>query len=238
MAYSPPRLLVGPNDWDNAMATDYGINFNSVSGQVAAASATNPGGRSGWFFTTTSLVATAGTAGDFNSSSDFTPSHILTDASADAFVTPRIFGGYDQFQRVSDILGYQATKLRMDAFAAFTVNSANETASYFGFCAPGTTDAAAAGGGPCIRSGGTGSTFFLTSDNGSDGGGNVDTAWHRWRIDINSTNAEWFDDIAAAGTMASRGTITTEADIWPLSWKMIVTTTNRIGISWVRISYL
>ena len=232
------RVYVGPYDFDNASATDYGINFNGTSNQVAAASATNPYGLSGSGFTTTSLVATPGTAGDFQSSSDFTPTHILTDASADAFVTPRIFGGYDQFQRVADVLGYLPTTLRLDAYAAFTVASANETASFFGFVAPATTDAAAAGAGPCIRSGGTASTFFLTSDNGSDAGGNIDTAWHRWRINITSATAEWFDDIAAAGTLASRGTITTEADIWPLSFKMIVTTTNRIGLSWFKISYL
>lgn len=237
MGVASRRRHVGPRDFDNAAATDYWINFTSDANQVAAAGATTPYGLSGWGFVTTSLVATAGTAGDFNSSSDHTPSHILTDASADAFVTPRMFGGYDQFQRVSTVLGYVPTKLCYEVYAAFTVASANETASFFGFVAPATTDAAAAGGGPCIRSGGTASTFFLTSDNGSDAGANIDTAWHRWRVDCDATNAEWFTDIATPGTMASHGTIAIEADIWPLAWKMIVTTTNRIGISWLHIWY-
>ena len=231
------RLLVGPYDFANPGATDYGINFDGQANQVAAASATNPYGLSGYGFTTTSLVATPGTAGDFRSGTDFTPTHVLTDASADAFVTPRIFMGYDQFQRVADVLGYLPTKFQLDAYAAFTVASAAETTSFFGMVAPAVTDAAAAGGGGAIRSNGTASTFFLTSDNGSDAGANIDTAWHRWRIVWGDSTVEWFSDIATPGTLASHGTITTETDIYPLSFKMIVSTTNRIGLSWVRMSY-
>ena len=239
MAYSPRRLLVGPRDFDNAQATDYGINFSGVAGQVAAASATNPHGLSGWGFTTTSLVATPGTAGDFNASGDHTPSHILTDAASDAFVTPRIFGGYDQFQRVSDVLGYAATELVVDVYAAFTVASAAEVGTFMGMVAPAVTDSSAAGSGGAIHSAGGASTFMLTSDNGSDAGANVDNGWHRWRTVYGTTNTEWFTDIATPGTLASHGTITTEADIWPLAWKLIVVAagTNRIGVSWLRISY-
>lgn len=237
MALLQRRVHVGPRDWDNGAATDYWLNFNGAANQVAAASATNPGGLSGWFYTTTSLVATPGTAGDLNASGDVTPSHILTNAAADAFVTPRIFGGYDQFQRVADVLGYAPTELVVDQYAAFTVASANETTSFFGLCAPATTDISAAGGGGGIHSGGTASTFFLTSDNGSDAGASIDTSWHKWRIIFGSSTTEWFDDIATPGTLASRGTITTETDIWPLAYKMIVSTTNRIGLSWVHIWY-
>jgi len=236
MAYSPPRVHVGPHDWDNGAATDYWINFNAAANQVAAAAATNPGGLSGWFHTTTSLVATAGTAGDMNVSTDFTPSHILTDAANDAFVSPRIFGGYDQFQRVADILGYAPTKIRLDAYAAFTVNTANETTSFFGLCAPATTDTAAAGGGGGIHSDGT--NFKLTSDLGTDAGAAKDNLWRKWRIEYGPTNTEWFLDATPSGTLTSQGTITTELDIWPLSFKMIVGTTNRIGLSWVHIGYV
>lgn len=232
MAYSPVRRVhVGPRDFDNGAATDYWINFNAAANQVAAASATNPGGLPGWFYTATSLVATAGTAGDFNASGDFTPSHILTDASADAFVTPRIFGGYDQFQRVSDVLGYAATELVVDQYAAFTAASFDESTSFFGLVAPSVTDLTAAGSGGGIKTDGT--NFRLVSDNGTDTGLASDTAWRKWRIVYGSTNTEWFT--GAAHT--SQGTITTEADIWPLSYKMIVGASNRIGISWVHIFY-
>ena len=239
MALQQKRVHVGPRDFDNGAATDYWINFSGVAGQVAAASATNPHGLSGWGFTTTSLVATPGTAGDLNVSSDFTPTHILTDASGDAFVTPRIFGGYDQFQRAADVLGYVPTSLILDVYAAFTVSSANETTSGFGMLAPATTDFAAAGSGGGITSNGT--NFLLTSDNGSDAGSAVAATWRKWRIQYGTsaglTTTEWFNDIVAPGTLASQGTVTTELDIWPLAFKMIVATTNRIGLSWVHLWY-
>lgn len=237
MALVQKRVHVGPRDFDNGAATDYWLNFNAATTQVAAASASNPYGLSGWGFTTTSLVATAGTAGDLNASGDFTPSHILTDAASDAFVTPRIFGGYDQFQRVADVLGYAPTELVVDQYAAFTVSSANETGSFFGLCAPAVTDITAAGGGCGIRSDGT--NFLLASDTGSDAGSLVAATWRKWRIVVGSTNTEWFTDIAAPGTLASHGTISTETDIWPLAYKMIVVAagTNRIGISWIHIWY-
>lgn len=236
MAYSPKRVHVGPHDFDNGAATDYWVNFNASANQVAAASATNPGGLSGWFHTTTSLVATAGTAGDLDSYADHTPSHILTDASADAFVTPRIFGGADQFDRVTDVLGYRPTMLRADVYAAFTVNTANEATSFFGFCAPATTDITAAGGAAGIHSDGT--NFKLSSDNGTDAGAAKDNLWRKWRINIGASTTEWFMDTTPSGTLTSQGTITTETDIFPVSFKMIVSTTNRIGISWIHISYV
>lgn len=237
MALVTKRVHVGPHDFSNGAATDYWINFNGNTNQTAAASATNPHGHSGWGFTTTSLVGTAGTAGDLNSSTDFTPSHILTDAASDAFVTPRMFGGYDQFQRVADVLGYAPTELVVDQYAAFTVSSANEVGSFFGLCTPAVVDASAAGSAGCIRSNGT--NFVLTSDNGADTGSLVAATWRKWRIVYGTTNTEWFTDIAAPGTLASHGTITTETDIWPLAYKMIVVAagTNRIGISWIHIWY-
>lgn len=241
MALIQKRVHVGPHDLDNGAATDYWWNFQGTTNQTAAAGATTPYGLSGWGHTTTSLAQTAGTAGDLDSYADHTPSHILTDAAADAFVTPRIFGGADQFDRVAQVLGYRPTSLIVDTYAAFTVATAAETTSFFGLCAPATTDIAAAGGGGGIRSNGTASTFFLTSDNGSDAGANIDNLWRRWRIQFGTsaglTTTEWFMDTTPSGTLTSQGTITTETDIWPLSYKMIVATTNRIGISWIHIFY-
>ena len=234
MARQQQRVHVGPYDFSNGAATDYWIQFNGVANQTAAAAATNPGGLSGWLFTTTSLVPTSGTAGDFNSSTDFTPSHSLTDGTADIFATPRIFGGYDQMQRVKDVLGYAPTELVVDQYAAFTVASANEVSTYFGLInSTGAADGAGSGG--CILSDGT--NFRLVSDLGNDAGALIDNGWHLWRILYGSTNTEWFDDIATPGTLASRGTITTEADIWPLAYVFRASTTNRVGVSWLHIFY-
>ena len=238
MSFQNRRVMVGPRDWDNVLATDYGVNFLDLSPQVAAASASSPYGLSGWGHVTTALTTTANGTGNFNSSANFDPTFLNMGAAADAFVTPSMFGGYDQFQRVGDVLLYLPTTIVVDVYAQFNTASANETTSFFGLCAPAVTDMAAAGGGGGIRSGGTASTFFLTSDNGSDAGAAIDTSWHRWRIVYGSTNTEWFDDIATPGTLASRGTITTEINIWPLSFKALVGATNRIRISWFHISYV
>jgi hypothetical protein len=220
------------------MATDYWWNFTGNTNQVAAAGATTPYGLSGWGQTTTSLVATDGTAGDLNASGDFTPSHILTNATADTFITPRMFGGYDQFQRVSDVLGYVPTGLILDYYSAWTVHTTNETVAFIGMTSPACVDAAAAGSGGCVTSNAT--NFVLVSDNGSDAGALVATTWHRTRIQYGTaaglTTTEWFTDLAVAGTLASHGTITTELDIWPLSFKAFVGT-NDFGISWVHLWY-
>ena len=237
MALQQRRVHVGPHDLDNGAATDYWWNFTGTTNQTAAAAATNPAGLSGWLHTTTSLVQTAGTAGDLDSYADHTPSHILTDAASDAFVTPRIFGGADQFDRVADVLGYRPTILRCDVYAAFTVNTANEATSFFGFCAPAVTDITAAGGAAGIHSDGT--NFKLSSDNGTDAGAAKDNLWRKWRIDLGpTTTTTWYMDATPSGTLTSQGTITTETDIFPVSWKMIVSTTNRIGISWIHVSYV
>ena len=241
MALQQRRVHVGPHDLDNGAATDYWWNFQGTTNQTAAAGATTPYGLSGWGHTTTSLVQTPGTAGDLDSYSDHTPSHILTDAASDAFVTPRIFGGADQFDRVADVLGYRPTSLIVDTYAAFTVNTANEVGSFFGLCAPAVTDMTAAGGGGGIISDGT--NFVLKSDNGSDAGAAKDNLWRKWRIQFGTsaglTTTEWFMDTTPSGTLTSQGTITTETDIWPLAYKMIVVAagTNRIGISWIHIYY-
>ena len=229
MAYSPPRVHVGPRDWDNAAATDYWLNANSLSGQTSAASATNPYGLSGWGWTTTSLTVVAGGTGDLNSSGDVDPTAIGTDAANDTLVSPKIFGGYDQFQRVSEILGYTPTILRLKAYARFSTASANETTSGIGFMTG--TDFAAAGSVGGWTSNGT--NFFLTSDNGSDSGAAIDTSWHTFQLDVGpTTTTTWYLD------GSSQGTITTETDIYPTRFKLIAGTTNRVQLSWLHILYV
>ena len=223
------RVHVGPRDWDNGGATDYWLSAASLSGQIAAASATNPYGLSGWGWTTTSLLASGTTTGDFNSSGDQDQNHIRLDASADQLLSMDIFGGYSNLQRASKVLGYVPTKLVMEAHAQFNVDSANETTTFIGFATG--TDAAAAGGAGAIRSGGVASTYFLTSDLGSDAGAAIDTLFHTWKIQVDATNTEWFID------GVSQGTITTETDIWPQPFNMIAGTTNRIALGWLHIWY-
>ena len=228
MALTQRRVHVGARDWDNAAATDYWLNANGLSGQTSAASATNPYGLSGWSWTTTSLTVVTGGTGDLNSSGDVDPVAFGTNAANDALRSPKLFGGYDQFQRVADILGYSPTILRAVMYARFSTIGANENTTGFGFMTG--TDFTAAGSVAGIISDNT--NFLLKSDNGSDTGAAKDTSWHKFQIDVGGTNTEWFID----GT--SQGTITTETDIYPTQFKLIAGTTNRVQLSWLHILYV
>ena len=231
MALLNRRVHVGPHDWDNGGATDYWLQ-PLISGQVAVASATNPFGLSGWGWVTTALTVVAGTAGDLNSSGDYTPTAINFNSAADLLQSARIFGGYDQFQRVSDILLYTPTLLVCDFYAAFSTITANETTTFVGMSG-NITDAAAAASAGCITASGAAppTNFFLTSDTGSDQGAAIDAAWHRFRIEYGTTNTEWFID------GVSQGTIVTEIDIWPVNFVGFAGATNRMSLGWTHIYY-
>jgi hypothetical protein len=178
------------------------------------------------------MGATAGAAGDFNSSGDFTPTFIAFDAGADQLRSARLFGGYDQFQRVAEILLYVPTLFVCEFYMAWPTHTNNDTTTYIGLHSNG-SDAAGAGSVACITASGAAppTNFFLTSDNGSDSGIAVDTAWHRYKIEVGSATTEWFVD------GASQGTITTEADIWPTSFTGYVGGSNRMSLGWVHLFY-
>lgn len=225
----PGGIVTDPRGWASASGYEFWIVPGNAD-LITAMGATNDG-LDGYGWTATSLIITEGTAGDFLSSADVTPTHLTANANLDALVSPRIFGSYDHGLQAARWLGYTPTKLTLEMYAAFPTNTANETTSFIGLVAPSVTDAAAAGGGGAIRSGGTASTFFLTSDLGSDAGAAIDAAWHLFRIEYGLTTTEWFID------GVSQGTITTEADIWPLAFKLYAATTNRPALAWARIFY-
>ena len=128
---------------------------------------------------------------------------------------------------------YAPTILVCDFFAAFSTITANETATGIGMTGANAVDAAAAGSAGCITASGAAppTTFFLTSDLSSDAGSAINTSWHKFRIEYGSSTTEWFIDAV------SQGTITTETDIWPVSFTMFSTTTNRIDLAWAHIWY-
>lgn len=224
------RVHVGPHDWARVPATDYWLVPNDAN-LFAALSATNGLGLPGFGWTTTSLLFTAGTAGDFLTSGDDDFPRIGTDASADELISPRIFGGYQAGRIYQEIMGALPTKLIAEFYAQFSVVTGIETTTYIGFATAANVDAAAAGCGGAIASAlGAGAAVRLVSDNDIDNSiNNTDTSWHLWRIEVSSATTEWFiDDV-------SQGTITTEADIWPLSFKMRSGTTNRIHLAWLHI---
>lgn len=225
----PGGIITNPRWWASAWGYEYWTLFGHADWITVMSSSNNGGSGYGW--TMTSLGVTEGSAGDFLSQADHTPTFCLFNAASDALVSPRVFGSYDAGIMAQRFLGYPPTTLTLEFYAAFTTASANETTTFIGMVAPSCVDAAAAGSGGAIRSGGTASTFFLTSDNGSDAGANIDTGYHLWRIVYGATTTEWFiDDV-------SQGTITTETDIWPLSFKAFAGTTNRLALVYARVYY-
>lgn len=232
----PPQpgagIVMHARDWIDTPGYEFWLNAGETD-LVTVAAATNLVGLSGFGWTATALTVTAGSSADFISSADVDPTRIITDAGSDLLASPRIFGEYSHALQASRFLGYMPTKLTLEMYARFATASANETTSFIGLNGPAVVDAAAAGGGGSIRSGGTASTFFLTSDAGSDAGLAIDTTYHKWRITwgATATTTEWFQDDV------SMGTITTEADIWPLSLVMFAGVTNRPELAWLRIYY-
>ena len=228
----PPRVHVRlPEEWNRSGGTDYWAVFGLES-TVAAAASSALLSDSGWI--TTSLVETAGSAGDFLSSSDpGVPPHLLTDATGDLIQSPPMFGDYANSLIAANILGYTPTKLIVEFYAAFTVASANEH-SVIGLVEAGGSVATGADSMLHVKSNGT--NFLLAGAVDSDTGALVDTAWHTWKIVVTNTGsitdaAEWFID----GT--SQGTMDIQADLWPCSFGMHALTTNRPALAWAHIWY-
>lgn len=226
----PGGIIVDPALW----YCSAGYEFWLVPGHVdivVVQAATNRGlSGAGW---TGAIAANAsvteGSAGDFLSSADIDPTRIVVGSTNTQLASPRIFGSYDHGLVAARFLGAMPTKLCTEFFARFSVASANEATSFIGFHTPAGTDITAAGGAAGIMSDGT--NFRLKSDAGDDAGAAIDTAWHKWRIEVGASTTEWFIDDA------TQGTITTEADIWPTSWRIASGTTNRPQVAWARVYY-
>lgn len=228
----PGGIVNDPRYWQSNSGYEFWINFGHLD-LMTVMSATNDG-LSGYGWTgaiAANAAITEGSTGDFLSSADIDPTRLVVGSTNTQLASPRIFGSYDHGQQAARWLGGTPTKLCTEFYARMSVASANETTSFIGFHTPAGTDVAAAGGGGGVRSGGTASTFFLTSDLGSDVGAAIDTNWHLWRIEVGLTNTEWFQDDV------SQGTITTETDIWPQSWRVASGTTNRPQVAWARVYY-
>lgn len=227
---APQRLHVtDPRKW----ATSPGTDFWFVPGPEVTTAEVSGTLLSDFGWTTTSLVETAGSGGDFLASADVgTPPHLLTNAASDLLQSPSIFGDYIHGQQAAEFLGYSPTQLIVDFYAAMTVHSANETATGWGLVEAGGTAGTDADAMAWIFT--DGSNFTLRSAADSDAGAADDAAWHRFRIVVSqgTTDAvEWFID----GT--SQGTMDLQEDLWPCSFGMFASTTNRPGLAWVHIYY-
>ena len=232
-AAPPNRVYIeDPRNWGFALGTDYVLDGGTTTALITSGTAGQVLSEYGW--TTTTLAYVAGSLADFASSADpGTAPHVLLADASDLLASPAIFGSYDHMLAASRILGRFPSKLVCEVWGAFTTSSNDEPSTAFGFVEDGGSviTAAAADQLACISSNGT--NFELNSGAASDAGALVDTAWHRWRIEITSAACEWFID----GT--SQGTIALEADEFPVSFEagVVAAGANDIAIGNVHVWY-
>jgi len=222
------RIHVPALAWGTDMGTDFWLIPEGE--QVTAGSLLSD---RGW--TTTSLVETAGTGADFLSSSDVgNPPHYLTNAASDLLQSPAIFGDYIHGEQAASILGYSPTQLIVEFYAAMTVHSADEAATTgWGLVEAGGTAGTAADRMAWISTDAT--NFWLRSAADTDAGATDDANWHLFRIEVATGSVTdaitWYID----GT--SQGTIDRQTDLWPVSFGMFASTTNRPALSWIHAWY-
>lgn len=225
------KYVTDPRAWAFDVGTDYLLVPSVTTALITAGTAGQVLSEFGW--TTTSLTHATPSGADFMTSVDVgTPNGFLTDASGDILKSPTIFGDYNHARAVQQILGYFPTSLTLEAGATFTVASANENQSAFGWLEDGGTASVANDQIAAIFSDGT--NFTIKNDTDSDVGALIDTSYHVWKIVINpgtTDKVEWFID----GT--SQGTMDLKEDEWPASFFMHSLTTNRIHLSWAHIYY-
>lgn len=219
-------------DWGDQIGTDYWF----APGSSMTGATTFLLSSRGW--TTTSMVLTAGDGADFMSAADVgTPRTALTDATADILQSPALFGDYNHARLAQIIMGEKILPryLILDAYAAFTVASADEEQTAFGLWDDGGTISTAADQLAAISSDGT--NFLIHNGADEDVGAAIDNAYHWWRIQIDrsisavTNGVEWFMD------GVSQGTIDREADQFPAYFGIHSLTTNRISLAGAHIYY-
>ena len=118
-----------PSLWSRSAGTDFWIMAGVGTPGIAADEALTD---YGW--TLTSITQTAGTLADLMSSADTgTPNIMALDAASDLLLSPSIFGDYGHALQAGAILGYTPTTLNLELYANFSVHSASEDTTGFGF---------------------------------------------------------------------------------------------------------
>jgi len=232
----PPRFRVAyprehvrtPQEWGFKAGTDFWL-VASTNGMITA---TNAHELVDYGWVTTALGFSTPTGGDFLDSADpGTPNSILFDASGDLLRCPYLFGDYAHGLMAQQLLKKAPTKLALEVYAAFTVHSANEPTSGFGFVEAGGTPATAADHQAFISTNAT--NFLFASGAASDLGAIDDANFHLFKMVLNKTTslAEWFIDGVSQGSMAI------QADLAPYAFGAHVLTTNRLSLAWAHVYY-
>ncbi len=210
-------------------ATDPGTDFSLMSLNNGYLTAGNAHELADYGWTTTALSYSSATGSDFLDSSDMNSIQTIAfDAAADLLLSPLMFGDYRAGTMAANILGYRPTTLTLECAALFSVASANENISGFGFSTG--TSLTNTNHLAFIFSDGT--NFQCRSSAASDAGALVDNLFHDWKIVLTAGGSvEWFMDGISQGTFALK------TDTYPTAFSASVTTTNRMAIGTTRITY-
>ncbi len=232
--------------WAHELGTDYWLQFPGSSLDILAAASTATGdelAENGW--TSTSLVATAGSGADFGSSADKgIPPHALTNASADLLKSPPIFGDYIHMRAAADLAGMSDLPRYLIArwWGSMTVASADEPRSGWGMVEDGGSPATEADQAAWISSDST--NFQL----GCNAGTPVDlvasdTAWHEFALVMCVADGKayaYVDPTWRLGSPplgAALGSVTLTTDELPWSFGFHALTTNRPALGMTHLYY-
>lgn len=194
-----------------------------------SASAYSIGTVAGWGFSGADIGTSPTSSGDFISAADDAGPYLRLTASGQYMYSPSVFGSYRHALNASRFNGdVMPTKLSFECYARFATASANESTSGFGFSiGQGTPDTLHVA---YIRS--NGSNFQIRGSHDSDAGPAIDTNYHLWKAEAQSTGIEWWVDGVSQGTMTVDPT-----DMWPVAFSTYVSTTNRVEIAWAHVWY-
>lgn len=237
--------------WIHEVGTDYW--YHPAGGAVTdplGAAATTTGdelAENGW--TSVSLVNTVGSGGDLlgGALTAGVPAdagdanHILTNASGDLLVCSPMFGTYGHGLMASKLVGRRTppTSLNLEAYAAFSVTSADEPTSGFGFFEDATTTTSATEALQTAFISANSANFELNTNASTtltSVGAACDSNWHLWRITMKYNSAGvatayWYiDDVL-------QGSLPPTTDEAPYAFGLHTLTTNRLKMSWFHVYY-
>jgi hypothetical protein len=247
------RKHVMADRWKDEVGTDFWLMPSLLTGTVGDTTAGKAGGNrlfdNGWTFEAEHNVigsASAFRGGVITAGSPATPgipTHLAFLATGDIVASPPIFGGYDHMLAAAWCVGKNRhqlpTKLIMECRAAFTVNSANEPTSGFGFFEDATTTTTATEALQLAFISSDSVNFQLATNASStlvDVGDAISTTWHEWEIVIDydtagAIRASWYIDGVLQGSIVPT---TNEA---PYAFGAHTLSTNKLLLGPVHIYY-
>jgi hypothetical protein len=246
------RKHVMADRWKDEVGTDFWMMPSLLTGTVGDTTAGIAGGNrlfdNGWTFEAEHAVI--GSASDFRGgvitagspATPGLPTHFSLIATGDIVISPPIFGGYDHMLAAAWCVGKDRnqlpTKLVLNCRAAFTVHTADEPTTGFGFFEDSAATSATENLQLAFISSDS-ANFQLATDGSAtlvDVGAAVDTDWHEWTIVLDYDTAavfraRWYIDGVLQGDIVPT---TGEA---PYAFGLHALTTNEIKIGPTHIYY-